>query len=205
MKAASKCASCASRPIDMLRFRTIDPRSGSSRPAASRSIVVLPAPFGPTSPIRSPERDGAFDRVEDHERPDLAGDAGEPKDGHQLLPATEARAAARRVAAARFVRSVRARATAAAASSGVRPTVPSPASSVQRGPRRTSPPLSVRRMARADLRSAADRRWHHEQKCVDRAPTTTRRTGRPQRRQASPVRWYTSSRSCIDPSPSGAV
>ena len=29
-------------------------RSGSSRPAASRRSVVLPAPFGPTSPIRSP-------------------------------------------------------------------------------------------------------------------------------------------------------
>ena len=31
-----------------------DPRSGSSRPASIRSSVVLPAPFGPQRPTRSP-------------------------------------------------------------------------------------------------------------------------------------------------------
>ena len=34
--------------------RRTTPRSGASRPASSRSSVDLPAPFGPTSPIRDP-------------------------------------------------------------------------------------------------------------------------------------------------------
>src|SRR5262245_36668610 len=54
MNAASKCDSWARRPSDSPRFRATSPPSGSSRPAAIRSSVVLPAPFGPTSPIRSP-------------------------------------------------------------------------------------------------------------------------------------------------------
>ncbi len=54
MNAASKWASWASSPRLRPRFRWTVPRSGSSRPAASRRRVVFPAPFGPTSPIRSP-------------------------------------------------------------------------------------------------------------------------------------------------------
>jgi hypothetical protein len=40
-------------------------------------------------------------------------------------------------------------------------------------------------------RSAKGRRWHHEQKCVDRAPITIRRVGRPQRGHGLQVRPYT--------------
>ena len=54
MKAASKCASCARSPSDRPRLRWTSPRSGSSRPAAILSSVVLPPPFGPTRPTRSP-------------------------------------------------------------------------------------------------------------------------------------------------------
>ena len=54
MNASSKWASCASRPRVRPRLRWTSPRSGSSRPDARRSSVVLPAPFGPTRPIRSP-------------------------------------------------------------------------------------------------------------------------------------------------------
>ena len=141
-------------------------------------------------PVAQRERD--VDPVEDDERPDLAGDLGEAEDRHQADPAPvpdAARAAARRVAAARFVRSVRERAVARAASSGVTPRLPSPGSSVQRRPRRRAPPVIVRRIVRAPARSVAGRRWHHEQKWVLRAPTTIRRSGRPQRGHGSPVRW----------------
>ena len=150
--------------------------------------------------------DRRVDRVEDDEGADFAGHPREPQDAHRAAapggdrrrvasvagagPATDALAAARRVAAARFVRSVRASLAARSASPGVSPTVPSPASSVQRPPVRRRPPV-MRREDRAQrpFRSAAGRRWHHEQKCVARPPTTTRRTGRPQRGHGSPVRW----------------
>jgi hypothetical protein len=55
-------------------------------------------------------------------------------------------------------------------------------------PRRRAAAI-VARTAFAPARSPADSRWHHEQKWVARPPTTTRRIGRPQRRQGSPVRW----------------
>ena len=102
--------------------------------------------------------DRGVDRVEDHERPDLARDTRQAEDAHRTASrgsaGAEARAAARRVAAARFVRSVRARDDARAASCGVSPTVPSPARSVQRPPDRRGPPVIVRRIAAAPLRSA---------------------------------------------------
>ncbi len=99
-------------------------------------------------------------------------------------PARRPRVLQRAAAAAAFVRSVRARAS--AASSAVRPSEPSPSSSTQRRPRR---PVAARpgrgvmaaRSAAAAGRSAAGRRWHHEQKCVARTPMTIRRIGRPQR------------------------
>ena len=95
------------------------------------------------------ERDRRIDGVEDGERPDLAGDAHEPQDRHQPAPSPiDARALARRFAAARFVRSVFARrasrvaaSRASVASPGVRPVLPSPAAnSVQRLPLLTRPP-----------------------------------------------------------------
>ena len=101
--------------------------------------------------------DRGVDRVEDHERPDLARDPRQAEDAHRTgsrgSAGADARAAARRVAAARFVRSVRARDDARAASCGVSPTVPSPARSVQRPPDRRGPPVIVRRIAAAPLRS----------------------------------------------------
>src|SRR5947207_621471 len=54
MNAASKWASWARMPSASPRLRWTRPRSGSSKPAATRSSVVLPAPFGPTRPTRSP-------------------------------------------------------------------------------------------------------------------------------------------------------
>ena len=44
-----------------------------------------------------------------------------------------------------------------------------------------------RRIVRAAARSAAERRWHHEQKWVARPPTTIRRIGRPHRKHGSPA------------------
>ncbi len=54
MNASSKWASWVSSPSVRPRRRLTVPRSGSSRPATIRRSVVLPAPFGPTRPIRSP-------------------------------------------------------------------------------------------------------------------------------------------------------
>ena len=105
----------------------------------------------------------------------FAVDIGQAEDRHRYRPAA-VRAAARRVAAALRVRSAR-----------VSPRLPSPSSSVQRRPGRAAPVIDCR-MARAPARSAAGRRWHHEQKWVARPPTTIRRIGRPQRRHGSPVR-----------------
>ena len=149
----------------------------------------LARPVRTDQPDPVAERDRRVDGVEDDERSDLAGHAGQSEDAHEPDPATDARAAARRVAAARLVRSDRACAEARAASSAVRPSVPSPASSVQRRPCRRGPPVIVRRIVDAPLRSAAPSRWHHEQKWVERAPMTMRLTGRPQRGHGSPVRW----------------
>ena len=86
------------------------------------------------------ERDRGVDGVEDDERADLAGHAGQAQDAHRPGRAgsggTDARAAARRVAAARFVRSVRARAAARAASRGRQPERPLPC---QLGPAPSGP------------------------------------------------------------------
>ena len=184
------------------RLRWTVPRSGSSRPAAMRRSVVLPAPFGPTSPTRSPSAMAASIRSRitnvpiSRVTPPVEGwTSGRSRPGAAVVPATPdaARAAARRVAAARFVRAVRA----------ARPRAAS------RPPRRWSGRAPPRRRARSTAAPAAPvaardscagspwrpagrcagRRWHHEQKCVARTPTTIRRIGRPQRRHGSPVRW----------------
>ena len=69
----------------------------------------LARPIRADQPDPVAERDRAGDPVEDRERADLARDVGQPDDRHQSPPGVAAaRAAARRVAAARFVRSVRA-------------------------------------------------------------------------------------------------
>ena len=57
----SRAARCAPR-------RT-NPSSGDSTPATVRSSVVLPAPFGPTTPMRSPR---------------VASRRADPQDGHAL-------------------------------------------------------------------------------------------------------------------------
>ena len=186
-------------PVDLAAVGLV---TSSGEPEECR----LARPVRSDQPDPIAERDRGIDRIEDHERADLAAHSRQPEDAHRIGPvpddepvaagaavesvaAAEARAAARRVAAARFVRSVRARVAAAAASSRVNPTVPSPASCVQRPPVRRGPPVMPRRIEAAPFRSAAPSRWHHEQKCVDRAPMTMRLIGRPQRGQGSPVRW----------------
>jgi hypothetical protein len=130
-------------------------------------------------------------------------DAFEPKDRHQAPEPVSgrapvaARAAARRVAAARFVRSAReAEAPAARRVDPVGvPSDPSPPPiSVQRGPVLTAAAAPTRgsiprRIVAAPALSPAGSRWHHEQKCVDLAPTTIRRTGLPHRKHGSPARW----------------
>ena len=97
------------------------------------------------------ERDRRVDRVEDDERADLAGHARQAQDAHRSrtppVPSgggADARAAARRVAAARFVRSVRARRDARAASSGVSPSAPH-----RRARSSARPPGAVRRSSSA--------------------------------------------------------
>ena len=177
MKTASRWASCESSPIVRPRLRETSPLSGSSRPAMRRRSVVLPAPFGPTRPTRSPSAIAATissritnvptSRVTAFSRTiDISG--FQPPPGRRVAPAGPRRAAARRVAAACLVRSVR---------------------SDQRGPVRRTPPVIPRRIALAPARSPAGSRWHHEQKWVLRAPMTMRLTGRPQRGHGSPVRW----------------
>ena len=139
MNASSKCASWASRPSVSPRLRWTSPRSGSSRPAASRRSVVLPAPFGPTRPIRSPSAIDASiaSRITNVPTSRVTPDRRRMLIGRRTArPAVDARAAARRVAAARFVRSVRARVAAPAASSGVRPERPLPC---QLGPAAAGP------------------------------------------------------------------
>ena len=144
---------------------TTAPRSGSSRPAASRSSVVLPAPLGPTRPIRSPSAMAAVDRVEDHERADLAGDAREAQDRHQPPPAD--RRPGRRPAGRRRPLRPLGPGPGRRARRLVRrqPEAPLPgASSVQRRPRRTSPPVIVAQdRARRPCGRPPGSRWHHEQ------------------------------------------
>ena len=130
MNAASKCASWASSPRLSPRLRWTVPRSGSSSPAASRSSVVLPAPFGPTSPIRSPSATAAvtssritnvpISRLTLSSRSRLTG----ALPGRRPAPSRPGRRPGA-PAAARFVRSVRARCAARSASAGVSPSAPS--------------------------------------------------------------------------------
>ena len=133
-------------------------------------------------------------RVEDDEGADLAGDARQAEDAHR----------AGRVAAA----DADARAARAAGGGGpLRPLGPGlgrararfrrgqperplprqlgPAAARPGAGRRSSSAGSPRRPSGRPARS----RWHHEQKWVDRAPTTIRLIGRPQRGHGSPVRW----------------
>ena len=148
-------------------------------PAASRSSVVLPAPFGPTRPTRSPSAIGALDGVEDDERADLAGDAaraaGSTSAGRGRVGRDAARLRPDGVAAARFVRSVRlARPRAARlVRRSARRCPPRPPARVQRRPRRTV--AAGHRRAGSRRRASGrppGRRWHHEQKWVERAPMT---------------------------------
>ena len=122
MNAASKCDSWASRPSVSPRFRATSPPSGSSTPAAIRSSVVFPAPFGPTSPMRSPT---AIAAVIESRMTNVPTSRLTPVSRRidTAQPPTEARAAARRVAAACRVRSVRA--SRAVRSADVSPTLPS--------------------------------------------------------------------------------
>ena len=194
MNASSKWASWASSPRLRPRLRWTSPRSGSSRPAARRRSVVLPAPFGPTSPIRSPSAiDASIEsrmtnvptsRVTPDRRRMLIG-PGPPARTPRSTPGRRPVASRRPVS---FARSV--------------------PGSTREPPRRASARASPRRPARSSARPTAAvhpsssagsprhpsgrprrSRWHHEQKCVDRAPMTIRLTGRPQRGHGSPVRW----------------
>ena len=80
MKAASRFASWARRPMVRPRRGTTLPASGSSRPAASRRSVVLPAPLTPDQADPIALRDGGADVVEDDEGADLAPHRRETKD-----------------------------------------------------------------------------------------------------------------------------
>ena len=193
MNASSKCASWASSPRVRPRLRWTSPRSGSSRPAARRSSVVLPAPFGPTRPIRSPRAIAASiasrmtnvptSRVTPVSRRMLI-------DGSGRRVATPTRARARRPA--RRGGPLRSLGPACAAArpprrASARASPPRPARSSAAGP--TRPAGHRPQDRRGTLRSAAGSRWHHEQKWVERAPMTIRLIGRPQRGHGSPVRW----------------
>ena len=152
MNAASKCDSWASRPIVSPRFRWTSPPSGSSRPAAIRSSVVLPAPFGPTSPMRSPTAIAAVIVVEDDERPDLAADAARGAGSTPLSP--RPRRAPPPGGSRRPAGSARSAPSGAPSASASRagPTLPSPpGSSVQRRPA----PLRRRHRARGSRRAPA--------------------------------------------------
>ena len=143
--------------------------SGSSTPAAIRSSVVLPAPFGPTSPIRSPSAIAASIRSRITNVPTSRWTPSGAGSTSAQPPDRGAVRRARRVAAragGRRARSGRARSASASA-----PTLPSPAAQLGPAPaaradwRRLDPRGSRPRPAR----SPAGSRWHHEQKCVARA------------------------------------
>ena len=105
----------AALPDDLATIRLIAARRKSQQRGLAGAVRTDQA-----DPVA--ERDRRLDRIEDDERPDLTGHLRQPQDRHQPLPVDATRAAARRVAAARFVRSVR---------------------SDQRGPRRRVPPGHV--------------------------------------------------------------
>ena len=177
--------------------RTSRPRDGSPRGAGSTSVL--------TPPGQARSRG----RTRPHCPPSIGGALGRPRGRSRV-------AAARRSARLRAPGAEDGRpAPGASSQSGSRArhrTHRSPSSAVpceSRSRRRRSRAGRLRLHAAQDRRAAAcsgrGRRWHHEQKWVARPPTTTRRIGRPQRAHGSPARWYTSRRSCISPSPSGAV
>ena len=144
MKAASKWASWASRPTVRPRLRWTSPRVrfvAAGRDAEERRLARAVRPDQP-DPVA--ERDRGVDLVEDDERADLAGHAGQPQDAHRPAPDAVARRG-RRVAAARCP-PVRRRAAARSASSG-QAEAPLPG---QLGPAPAAPaapPVWVRRIA----------------------------------------------------------
>ena len=195
MNAASKCASCASSPSDSPRFRWTSPRSGSSRPAAILSSVVLPPPFGPTRPIRSPSAIAASMRSRITNVADLADHAGRRRIDISRRPPSVRRPAGllQRVGFAPSAPSVS--------------TVPCPPASrsVQRRPRRPGPPVMVLRIARGprDRRPAGAGTTSRNASTAHRARSAgsvARSAGTARRCAGRPAR-----RSCIEPSPSGAV
>ena len=182
VNASSKWASWARRPTVRPRRRWTSPRSGSSTPAAIRSRVVLPAPFGSHQADPLADGDGRVDRVEDDEGADLAGDV--ERRTSDIVRRPPPRPPARRVAPARAAtpRTVPGRGASrrrvACAPSGPAP-LPGPprrASGPGSPPRqvRPAPPARPRRAGRPrgspprPRRSAAGSRWHHEQKWVAR-------------------------------------
>ena len=56
LRGASGSISWRRRPTRVRRGSSTRPASGGSSPASSRSSVLLPEPFGPTRPMRSPAR-----------------------------------------------------------------------------------------------------------------------------------------------------
>ena len=180
------------------------PRRGRARRRRRRSAGASSCRrrSGPTMPTRSPTAIGGVDRVEDHERPDLAGDVREADERHRSgVPRGRRRGRAPAAASPAAARAApggsRRRGACARRGPGRRPARPRPASG-RASPRPAARPSAgpgpagaraAARIAAAPGRSAAGSRWHHEQKWVARPPTTIRRIGRPQRGQGSPVRW----------------
>ncbi len=167
------------------------PTVGLVAPGHDPEQCRLAGTIGTHEPHPLADGDGGIDLVEDDEGPDLPDDTLQADQAHPLTSAP-ALAAARRAAAADFVRNARSRAT--AASSAVLPSDPSPASSTHRRPRRPDAARPGRGVIVASSlaaagRSAAGSRWQNEQKCVARMPITIRRIGRPQRGHGCPVRW----------------
>ena len=192
MNAASKCASWASRPSVRPRLRCDlaavglveagrDPqqrrlagavRADEADPVAQRDrrrrcesrMTNVPTSRGTPSSRRIDIRRSA-----------AAAERRAPPPGGSRPPAASAPSAPRAAVALRR-RQPDAPLPAAAPSSAA------PRRSGDAGHRRAGSP-------RRPARSAAGSRWHHEQKCVARAPTTIRRIGRPQRGHGSPARW----------------
>ena len=148
-------------------------------------------------PVRADEPDPLLQRhrsahvVEDDERADLAAHVRESQERHQPAPVPAPRHGRERGA-------WRPPVSWPVSGSGRWRGRPHPGSARACLPRRA--PSSAGRVAGSRrsrpggspwprLRSAGESRWHHEQKWVDRAPMTIRRTGRPQRGHGSPVRW----------------
>ena len=108
-----------------------DPRRGSSAPVRTRSRVDLPAPFGPTSAIRSPARERQVDVAQDRSRPEGHRDARrrqDPVGAHSSYPErdrcsrTRKNGAPRRAITTPTGMSPTSRATRSAAISSVAPT-----------------------------------------------------------------------------------